>query len=66
MQMDATLLQWIKMFSFFGAVFFSFMIGRTIEGFLLTGASARQAKSSKPDSGAGLTRGEGREDASGH
>jgi len=77
--MDATLLQWIKMFSFFGAVFFSFMIGRTIEGSPLIGPSGRQAKRSQSDSGEGLMephangplllargRGEEREDAFGH
>ena len=52
--MDATLLQWIKMFSFFGAVFFSFMIGRTIEGSLLIGASGRQANISELGSREGL------------
>ena len=79
MQMDATLLQWIKMLSFFGAVFFSFMIGRTIEGSLLIRPSIRQAKRSQPDSGEGLMgphangplllaggRGEEKEDAFGH
>ena len=77
--MDATLLQWIKMFSFLGVVFFSFMIGRTIEGSFLIRPSRRQAKRSQPGSGEGLMephangplllaggRGEEREDAFGH